>query len=141
MVTCHVTLQQAVVLSFGFLLADFKSTAGASRSKSIRRISVLGSFFCLLDFDEKRLRGDTPLFSLTGACGAAAGCGGESSPPWLAPPPPAPAVAAASPPVRSMTYVNSGPSPQPDMTFFVTETCERRVGIFPTLDGGKSEGF
>ena len=89
--------QQVVVFCF--------LTIGVSRSKSIRRISVEsflvffgGSFF----FEP----GEIPLRNLIGACGVPTTPFGDCS---------------RAPPVLSMTYVNSGPSPNADITFFVTE--------------------
>lgn len=68
----HVTLQQVVVLSLGFFL---EAGLGASRSKSIRLISV-PALPDDLDFwktppPPPPPRGDPPLFSRTGG-----GCGG-----------------------------------------------------------------
>ena len=78
---------------------------GVSRSKSILRISVESFFLvffggCFLEL------GETPLRNRIGACGVPGTPFGGCS---------------KAPPVLSMTYVNSGPSAQPDITFFVTE--------------------
>ena len=85
---------------------------GVSRSKSIRRISVACTLvFSGLGFLEL---GEMPLRNRTGACGG-----------------PVPLGCSNAPPVRSITYVNSGPSPHPEITFLVTENkmkvCHRTM--------------
>ena len=82
---------------------SFFLTVGVSRSKSIIRILVADVFVFLASFAFFVL-GEMPLRNRMGAWGA-----------------PVPfAKGSIPPPVLSMTYVNSGPSPQPEITFFVT---------------------
>ena len=95
--------QQVVVFCF--------LTIGVSRSKSILRISVESFFFFGGSFLGFEL-GEIPLRNRIGAWGV----------------PTTPFVGGSkAPPVLSMTYVNSGPSPQPDITFFVTEKNKNSI--------------
>ena len=87
---------------------SFFFTVGVSRSKSIIRILVADVFVFLASFAFFVL-GEMPLRNRMGAWGA-----------------PVPfATGSIPPPVLSMTYVNSGPSPQPEITFFVTANNKR----------------